>query len=436
MIMVLSCTCVHALADDAGNGQFWIPQLLGAQYTGIGQHLYPFPAKYSGPLGLTPDGDTQISHTFGVYSGMQITPRLQAYLDVEMFKGGGIGGATGLGGITNGDVVRAGSGLPKDPYIARAYLQYTLPLGGDTAHVDRGMDQLPGEILMRALTVKLGKLSLADDFDQNRYADSTRTQFENWDFINDVAWDYAADTRGYTDGLMLDYAQPTWALKFGLYRMPERANQEALEWPLTLAHGENLELDLMPNQSGTVLRLLAYRNVARMGIYSDAIAIARTDGTQPNIVADDAAGRVKHGFALNVEQPVADQGGTGLFGRLGWNDGHTESFVYTEVDRTVSIGMQFAGAHWGRADDRLGIAVAYNGLASAHRQYLEAGGCGFELCDGALNYGYEQIMETYYRIQAGKCLQISPDVQFIRNPGYNRDRGPARVISLRLHWSL
>ena len=173
---------------------------------------------------------------------------------------------------------------------------------------------------------------------------------------------------GYTDGLMLDYAQPTWALKFGLYRMPERANQEALEWPITLAHGENLELDLMPNQSGTVIRLLAYRNVARMGIYSDAIAIARTDGTQPNIVADAAAGRVKHGFALNVEQPVADQGDTGLFARLGWNDGRTESFVYTEADRTFSLGAQISGIHWGRADDRLGIAVAYNGLASAHRQ--------------------------------------------------------------------
>ncbi|MGH8293053.1 MAG: carbohydrate porin, partial [Gammaproteobacteria bacterium] len=75
----------------------------------------------------------------------------------------------------------------------------------------------------------------------------------------------------------------------------------------------------------------------------------------------------------------------------------------------------------------------YNGLSSQHTAYLEAGGCGFDLCDGALNYGYEKILEAYYRIQVGKYVQVSPDMQFISNPGYNRDRGPARVIGLRLH---
>lgn len=424
-----------AEADEAEAAPNWIPQLLAAQYTGIRQHLYPFGAAYSGPLSLTPDGDTETSQTFGGYFGMQMSPHWQAYFDVEMFKGAGVGNAVGLGGITNGDVIREGNDLSKAPYIARVYLQYTLPLSGGVTRVARGQDQLPGEQPDSALVIKFGKLAVTDDFDQNRYANSTRTQFENWDFINNVAWDYAADTRGYTDGIVLAYLQPAWSLKFGVYRMPQRANQEALEWPITLAYGSNLELDLMPNQSGTVIRLLAYRNVARMGIYAQAIAIAQQTGSTPDIAADDAEGRVKHGFGLNIEQPLADGGDTGVFARLGWDDGHTETFAYTEVDRTASVGVQLSGVHWGRPQDQFGVAVAYNGLSSQHKVYLELGGCGFELCDGALNYGYEKILEAYYRFQVGRYMQVSPDVQFISNPGYNRDRGPARVVGLRLHAS-
>jgi high affinity Mn2+ porin len=62
------------------------------------------------------------------------------------------------------------------------------------------------------------------------------------------------------------------------------------------------------------------------------------------------------------------------------------------------------------------------------------GGVGFLLGDGALRYGWEEILELYYRFQLGKAWQVSPDVQTIRDPGYNRDRGPATVLSLRVNW--
>lgn len=421
-------------AAQADDNDVWLPQLLAAQYTGIRQHLYPFAADYSGPLSLTSKGDTETSDTFGVYLGMRMPGHLAAYVDVEMFKGAGVGGGTGLAGLINGDVVRAGSGLPKTPYVARAFLQYTLPLDGATTHQDRAMDQLPGDAPVSAFGVKLGKLSVADDFDQNRYADSVRTQFLNLAFVNDLAWDYAADTRGYSDGLVLDLAQPAWALKFGYYRMPVQANHQQLEWPVSLAHGANLEFDFTAD-SGTVLRFLLYRNVARMGDYADAIAIGRRQGTPPSISADDMDGRVKHGYAINLEQPLADGGETGLFLRYGRDDGHTESFAYVEADQNLSLGTQLSGAHWGREDDRVGIAVSYEGLSSGHRAYLAAGGCGFSLCDGALDYGYERVLEAYYRAQLGKYVQLGPDFQFIEDPGYNRARGPARVAGLRLHLS-
>ncbi len=214
--------------------------LLAAQYNGIYQHLDSFGATYSGPLSLTDAGDNAISQTFGVYSGIALSSLWHAYLDIDRFVGDGVGNSTGLGSPTDGDVVRAGSGLPKDAYIARAYVQYLLPLGDDYAPVARAQDQLPGQAPTRTFLFKAGKLAVGDDFDQNRYANSARTEFESWALINNGAWDYAADTRGYTDGLIFGYLQPAWSLKFGVYRMSQRANQEALEWPLSRAHGDKL----------------------------------------------------------------------------------------------------------------------------------------------------------------------------------------------------
>ncbi|HSS46539.1 MAG TPA: carbohydrate porin, partial [Burkholderiales bacterium] len=412
-----------------------VPQFLGAQYTLIAQHLFPFEAAYSGPNSLRNDGDTQKTQTFGLYSGMKVWNHLQAYLDFELFKGAAVSNATGLGGLTNGDVLRQGSfNIGKRPYVARAFLRYFWPMGDEMIDpAVRAMDQLPGVEPAKRIEVKLGKFAANDDFDRNRYANSTRTQFENWSLWNNTAWDYAADTRGYTNGVMVGYVSPIWALRLGIYQMPTVANGPDLDQPLTKSRGENLELTLQPNHYGTAVRLLAYRNVANMGIYRDAIAIGLAQGAVPNVAADDQPGRKKYGFGLNLEQPLADGGETGLFARLGWDDGKTESFAFAEVDRTVTFGAQVAGNHWRRSADRLGIALAVNGLSADHRHYLAAGGSGFVLGDGRLNYGYEKIVEAYYRIQLGKYAQLSPDFQYIDNPGYNRDRGPATVVAIRLH---
>ena len=179
--------------------------------------------------------------------------------------------------------------------------------------------------------------------------------------------------------------------------------------------------------TGTVARFSGYDNHARMGSYAEALSIAQAKDTVPDIVADDKPGRSKYGWGINLEQPLADSGETGAFARIGWSDGKNESFVFTEADRHLSAGVQVSGVHWGRHDDRFGIGVAQTGIVLVHQEYLNAGGLGFLLGDGKLNYGPEQIAETYYRTQVGPYFQLGPDVQEIRNPGYNRDRGPATV---------
>jgi carbohydrate-selective porin OprB len=218
--------------------------------------------------------------------------------------------------------------------------------------------------------------------------------------------------------------------------MPVRANAQELEASLERAHGDQLELTLSPAAVSTIVRLLAFHNVARMGIYSQALAIAARDHSRPDIVADDADGRTKYGFGVNVEQPLADDGATGLFARLGWNNGETESFAFTEVDQLASIGGELSGAHWSRPDDVVGAATAVEGLSAWHRQYLASGGYGFLLGDGRLDYAHEQILEAYYRLQLPirwARLQLSPDYQFIRNPGFNAARGPVSFFAIRFH---
>ena len=415
---------------------YW-PSLLGEQYTFVLQNQSSLHSPYAGPLSLKPNGDTQPTHTFGFYFGWAMTDWAQFYFDTEKFMGSGVSNATGLAGLTNGDVVREGaSNLPKRFYIARAYLRFMLPLGQELTKVKAAQDQIAGTEAASRLELKVGWLAVNDDFDKNRYAGSTRTEFMNWSLWDNTAWDYAADTRGYTGGFMIGYLSPAWSLKYGVYRMPVRANGQELESSLRRAQGDNLELTLSPSAVQTVVRLLAYRNIARMGIYSQALETAFAEGTTPNIVADDREGRKKYGFGVNAEQPLADAGATGVFARLGWNDGETESFAFTEVDRLASVGGELSGSHWQRADDVVGAAAAVEGLSAWHRAYLAAGGAGFLLGDGRLDYAHEQILEVYYRLQLPwqwAHLQLSPDFQFIRNPGFNAARGPVSFWAIRFH---
>ncbi len=417
----------------------WAPRLLDFQFTGIYQNMPAFHNPYQGANSLKFDHSLgrQFTHSYGIYFGSQVTRWLQAYLDVEMFRGSGISKGLGLGGYVNGDVIRAGSSnLGNGPYIARFYLRSVIPLSGERAEPSEpALDQLPSSDPTSRIEIKLGRFAPTDDIDSNRYANNQRTQFLNYAFLYNTAWDYGSDTRGYSNGIVVSLVQPSWRLTYGAYQEPTTANGIRLDWDINKARSDNLELTLKSNKLGTVLRLLAYYNQGRMGRYREALAIATATSTTPDVIGDEKPGRTKYGFGINLEQPFADDGETGFFARGGWSDGHTSAFSYTEVDRHISAGAQVSGVHWKRRKDRFGIAFAVHGLSTMHKRYLEAGGLGMLLGDGKLNYGLEQIFEVYYMLQLGRYLQISPDFQYIRNPGYNRDRGPVQVYSLRFHMS-
>jgi len=417
----------------------WFPKLLGGQFNGVYQNVPPFHSPYAGPNSFQPTRGQDwrdSTQTYGVYLGSQITSTLQAYLDIELFRGNGVSDGVGLDGNVNGDVIRAGSSnLPKTPYVARMYLKYSLPLSSETEKVERGVDQLPGEQPVGRWEIKAGRLALTDDFDQNRYANNNRTQFMNYDFLFNTAWDYAADTRGYSYGVTTALYQPRWRLALGVFMVPNTVNGANFDWMNTQELGYNLELTLKPNNVGTVVRLLTYFNESRMGDYHAALALGRATSTVPSLFNVEKQGGTKYGFAVNFEQPLADDGETGIFARLGWNDGTHETWNYVESDRHASLGVQLNGVHWGRKADIIGLAYGINGQSTQHKDYLAAGGIGMLLGDGGLNYGLEQVLEAYYRVQVGPYVQITPDFQFIQNPGCNKDRGPAEIYGLRAHLS-
>lgn len=411
------------------------PYLIGGQATAVWQYKPSFHSPYQGAHSLLPHTEDAISQTYTGYTGIRPFPWLELYADPEMVRGHGISDALGLAGYTNGEVIR-NPDVGTAPYLARLFLRATLPLGDDTERRESDQMQIAGEFPLRRLTLIFGILATNDIFDTNRYANNARTQFLNWSLITDVAYDFAADTRGYSRGIALEWATPKVVLRAGVFQMPTVANGLVLAGDLVDNQGEQIEADVpleLLTDRPMIFRALFYGNHANMGDYRASIALGRQTGQTPDITATRTEGAVKYGFGLNFEQPLADDGETGLFGRAGWNNGATESFAFTEADRTVSFGAQIAGASWCRPADRIGIAIVGNALSDAHADYLAGGGLGFILGDGRLHRGWEIITETYYSLQLLSWFAVSVDYQFIKNPGYNQDRGPVSVISLRGH---
>jgi carbohydrate-selective porin OprB len=324
--------------------------------------------------------------------------------------------------------------------MARVQLHQTIGFTSKTVASGRGPFSLATEVPERRLELRVGKMGLPDFFDLNSVGTDSHLQFMNWTTDNNGAWDYAADTRGYTYAAIAEYDDKAWSARYGLATMPTVANGIDFDWSLKRASGQNMEVEwrhgllggLLPPERKGVVRALSYANHGHMGLYRDAVKayLAGVDKT-PEITKHETFGAVKYGFGLNAEQELT--GDLRVFGRFGWNEGQHESFVYTEVDQTVEVGGDFAGRQWGRASDKVGAAFVSNAIKSDHQEYLRLGGLGFLLGDGNLNYAREDIVEGYYTLHTWRGLSYALDAQYIDHPGYNQDRGPVLVESVRMH---
>ena len=426
--------------------------LLSGQANIIFQGHPGFHALYSGTNSLLNRGEYKTSLVGTIFAGFELNPNprfdTDLIYDEESAGGRGISEALGLAGFTNLDVVR-NPNLGPVPYLARVEVHQTLGLTSKLIEQERTPFSLATKVPERRIDLRFGKLGLPDFFDLNGPGTDSHLQFMNWTVDNNGAWDYAADTRGYTYGFIAEYDDVQWSARYAIALMPTVANGIDLQWSLRRASGQNAELEyrktpfallparlIAPDRKGTV-RLLGYVNHANMGDYrvqNNLALAARAHGNPtatPDITAHPLGTTVKYGVGLNFEQELTQD--LRSFGRFGWNEGQHESYAYTEVDQTFEVGGDLAGNRWHRPNDKLGLVGASNAIKRDHQTYLALGGLGFLLGDGRLNYARENILETYYTAHNWRGLFTALDAQLIAHPGYNQDRGPVAVFSLRTH---
>ncbi len=412
------------------SSRFWV----SGQTNVILQWHPGFPAKYTGINSLQPAGENATSQVLTLFTGLELTHTTEVLADFEMAAGRGLSSVLGVAGFPNLDVVRNPQ-LSKAPYLARFMLRQVIPLSSETVASERGPLGLATALPARRLELRIGKFSLVDFFDLNSAGSDSHLQFMNWAVDNNGAYDYAANTRGYTWGAMVEYDDRRWALHFAEALMPKVANGIHLDADLSRAHSENIEAEFrgnfLPGRAGAV-RLLGYVNHANMGSYRQAVdAFLAGQTVVPDITAHPRQTTIKYGFGVNFEQALTSW--LAGFCRWGWNEGRHESFAYTEVDQTILFGAGANGKPWRRKLDRAGVALVSNGISGDHQRYLALGGLGFLLGDGGLTYGREEIVELYYTVHLWRGVFASFDLQHITNSGYNRERGPVLVPGVRLH---
>ncbi len=423
LLFALCCALPSLMAQDASSWQ------VHGQATTVTQTHDGFPSPYQGANSLRPEKERATSFTMTVMTGFRLWKTTEFYLDGEGAAGRGVSNVLGLAGAPNGETYRVGNPEFRAS-IVRAFIRQTWDLGGEEQKVEDDAHQLAGPRSSRRIVVHAGKLSVMDIFDNNAYSHDPRSQFLNWTLMGHGAWDYPADTRGYTWGYTVEFYWDAWAARYGRFAEPLVANMLDLDHGFARAHGDALEVEHNHSLGGLAgtIRIMAYRNTAHMGVYRESLALAPT---APDITATGAYGRAKRGWGINAEQALTQS--LGAFARWSWDDGRTETWAFTEVDRSLTGGLSLKGTAWGRPQDHLGLACIQNGLSPDHKDYLAAGGMGFLIGDGRLNYAPERIVETYYALAAGKFFTASLDFQRVWNPAYNADRGPVSLFALRLH---
>ncbi|HTA81501.1 MAG TPA: carbohydrate porin [Bacteroidia bacterium] len=431
--LLLCCAFAQAENDSAKKGNGW---MFHYQLTAIDQYHGYFHAPYSGHNSLQDTTEQDMSVTSTLYLGRKLWKYAAVYFTPEISGGKGFSGTTGIAGFPNGEIYRVGNPTPA-AYIARCYFQQSFALAGshDTL-MDDDLLQVSQLLPTNRLTFSVGKFSLADFYDNNTYSHDPRTQFMNWVLMDNGAWDYPANTRGYTYAFVVQYISPTWHVNLSDALEPLVANGPDFDWNIGKTFGITAEIGSSYRVNDRVgnLSVLLYLNQNRAANYENAIANYEAGNVNALHIDSLSAynGNKKYGVGLSWDHPIGKY--IGVFLRAGWNDGKTGTWAFTEVDQTITPGVNFDGAFWHRKTDNFGIAYIINGLSKDHLAFEQAGGYQFIIGDGSLvHYAPEQILEAYYQAKFFEHFYLALDYQFVQNPAYNADRGPVNIGSVRVH---
>jgi high affinity Mn2+ porin len=394
-----------------------------------------------GANNLDPASELKSTFDATLLVGFRLAEHTAFFVNPEIDQGFGLSNTVGLAGFPSGSAYKVGQ---KEPYgrIPRAFLRQTFNLGGEKELIEEGPNQFANEVTHNNLTLTVGKFSVVDIFDTNRYSHDPRADFMNWSVLDSGAFDYAADSWGFTYGLAAEWRQENWTLRTGLFDLSSIPNSEKLDSSFKQYEWVNeIERRYFVGQREGSLKLLAYVNRGFMGSYIDAVSLAvnsRTSANCPTLASSSPASTScvrqfasQGGIALNLEQELSRS--TGFFARLSANQGKKETYDFTEINQSLAAGLVFQGSSWGRGGDTVGTAGVVNALTADARKYFSAGGVGILIGDGWQNYGQEMISETYYNARLSNHITSSLDFQYVVNPAYNRDRGPVSILGIRLH---
>ncbi len=402
------------------------------QATSIGQYHGAFRSPYEGPNSLRATPERDVSLTSTLYFGLRLLENTQIYLDGELAGGKGFSNVTGIANFPNGEMPRVTVATPK-PYLARAYIQQDFGFGAKRENFESEENQLAGSRPMNRYTLIVGKFSAEDFFDNNSYSHDPRTQFMSWGTMYNGAFDYPADIRGYTWGWIHELHLTNWSFRYGGMAEPKVANGSQFDRRILRDRGDVFEIErrYAPGAHQGSVRLMSFLLHTDSGTYSEAIRLAQQTHTTPDITLTRQPGTLKYGFGISADQAIT--GNTGVFTRLGWNDGKTESFAFTAIDRIATGGVSTIGRRWKRSEDTAATALSVAGLSAVHAQYLALGGLDFLIGDGRLRYAPEYVWESYYSAKLLPGFFATFDLQHVNNPAYNQDRGPVWIESIRLH---
>ena len=405
---------------------------LHGQTVFVFQGYPPINAPYDGDNSLPGVGQSRETWALSAFLGVRLWQGGEFYYNPELLQGYGLANTTGAGGFPNGEAQRA---FPYPRYnTSHLFLRQTFGLGGEREKVESDYGQLAGERDVSRITVQAGKYAVQDLFDNNSYAGDPRVDFLNWSIWASGAFDYPADSVGFTWGITAELNRPNWAVRLGYFLEPVTTDNDAFDLALFARGGYvgELELRFRPYDRPGALRFGAWLTSGFAGSYNDAVALALVNSglTANDAIAQTRQGRTKYGLYVNLEQELSDY--VGAFARFSWNDGRTEIMSFTDIDKSLAAGLSLKGAAWSRPHDTIGIGGAVNNISGDHANYLAAGGLGILVGDGALTYASEVVLESYYSLRLAKGIFATADYQFLANPAYNAVRGPVHVFSGRL----
>lgn len=416
---------------------------LHIQETTVSQYRPKFNALYTGAHSQLPENEWGTTITSTIFAGLRLWNNAQIFVNPEIAGGHGLSSAFGIAAFTNGEAFRVGN---PDPvfYVARAYFRQLIAINKEKEWQSDNENKIQQYIPKKYFAFTIGKVSIADYFDDNTFSHNPRTQFLSWGLMSNGAWDYPANTRGYTPSAIIEYISPKFEIRYAISMMPNTANGNIMDKNIDKANANSFEIKYKYQLNGKQGKIsaIAFYNTAFMGSYSAQNIISKPDSINPNfykndysIVASRQYGRSKYGFGLNLEQYITND--IGFFARASYNDGKNETWCFTEIDKAFSLGTSITGSKWKRKNDVFGLAYCVSGLSQEHADYLSKGGLGFIIGDGKINYNSEQLIETYYSASLlnGKVIP-SLVYQSVANPAYNKDRGPINIYTIRLHVSI